>query len=301
MKIPVVIIGGFLGAGKTTVVNHLLRSSPRRTAVLVNDFGALNIDAHLIETQDGEVFALANGCVCCSIGPDFSETLARILALTPSPERIVVEGSGVSDPWRIAQLVKLERGAVLEAVIVLADALDLPDLAADRWLADTIVRQIARADIVALTKCDLADEKVKAAARDSIAAIRADVPVMEISGGALPAVVVSPGQEARPSRFVADIPEHGFRTWHWLPGSPLDEVRLRNALETLPPAVLRGKAILTLGDEAGQFTLQLVGRRWTLEPRQGLAAPDELVLVGTDALPTSEALSAHFAPTIRKS
>lgn len=309
MRIPVVIIGGFLGAGKTTAVNHLLRTSRQRTAVLVNDFGVLNIDAHLIAAQEGGIFALANGCVCCSIGPDFSATLARILALNPAPERIVVESSGVSDPWRIAQLVKLERSARLEAVIVLADALELPIFAADRWLADTIARQIVRADIVALSKCDLANANARRAARATLAAIRPDVPVLEIAGGALPDIVVNSAEGAPPSRFLADLPEHGFRSWHWLPDGTLDPARLREALEALPPSVLRGKGILELGNKTQCFLLQLVGRRWSLTPWQQPSERTtaqqprqhgELVLIGTEALPQPETLAAHFAPSLNK-
>lgn len=298
MTIPVVIIGGFLGAGKTTAINQMLRGSRQRIAVLVNDFGALNIDAQLIEARDGEIFPLSNGCVCCSIGPDFSATLARMLALTPRPARIIVESSGVSDPWRIAQLVKLERGASLEAVIVLADALELPRLAADRWLSDTIVRQIARADLVALSKCDIATAAMRAEARATVTAIRGDVPVIEITGGALPAIVVNPGNDPQPSQFLADSPEHGFRTWHWRPGGPLDEVLLRGILHAMPPGVLRGKGVFRIGQAETPMILQLVGRRWSLDPRRDAFRADELVLVGTDALPAPEILDALFAATL---
>ncbi|GAA5266625.1 hypothetical protein ACOSOMT5_P3054 [Acidiphilium sp. MT5] len=295
MTIPVVIIGGFLGAGKTTAINEILRRSSQRVAVLVNDFGALNIDAHLIEAQDGEIFALANGCVCCSIGPDFSVMLARMLSLAPPPARIIVESSGVSDPWRIAQLVKLEMGASLEAVIVLADAIDLPRLAADRWLNDTIYRQIARADLIALSKCDIASTVMRADARATISAMRADAPIIEIAGGALPMVMVNPSNELRPSRFFADNPGHGYRTWSWCPDGPLNGELLREVLHKMPPGVLRGKGVLNIDPGALPMVLQLVGRRWSLTPGRNTFDRQELVLIGTDALPTPEYLEAMFS------
>src|SRR3954452_17242483 len=135
--IPVTIVGGFLGAGKTTLVNHLLRTATRRYAVLVNDFGAISVDAGLIAGADGAVMALANGCVCCSIGPDLGATLASIAARHPKPEHILVEASAVSDPWRIAQLVKLEQDVALDTVLVLVDAEAFPAQLADPYLADT--------------------------------------------------------------------------------------------------------------------------------------------------------------------
>ncbi len=297
MTVPVMIIGGFLGAGKTTAINQILRGSHQRIAVLVNDFGALNIDAHLIEAQDGEIFALSNGCVCCSIGPDFSATLGRMLALTPPPARIIVESSGVSDPWRIAQLVKLEIGASLEAVIVLADALDLPRLAADRWLSDTISRQIARADLIALSKCDIASTGMRAEARAIITAIRDDVPIIEIERGVLPTVMVNPSTEPQPSRFLADSTDHDFRTWSWRPDGPLDDALLREVLRSLPPCILRGKGVLQIGSVASPMVLQLVGRRWSLTPGQEAIDAHELVLIGTNALPTPGNLEAMFSAT----
>jgi G3E family GTPase len=298
MTIPVTIIGGFLGAGKTTAVNHILRHARQRIAVLVNDFGALNIDAQLLAGQDGAIFALANGCVCCSIGPDFSATLAKILSLVPPPDRIVVEASGVSDPWRIAQLVKLQTGVQLEAVVVLADAETLPDLFADRWLSDTISRQMARADLVALTKCDVANEAARTAARATLTAIRPDAPVVEIAQGALPNIVIGHSSDAPPSRLVADVPDHGFKAWHWQPNASLDETRLQAVLNALPTAVLRGKGILCVGPKATQVVLQLVGRRWTLEPNPGARIRSELVLIGTEALPVPEELEARFQSTL---
>lgn len=295
MSIPVIIIGGFLGVGKTTVVNHLLRHATERIAVLVNDFGTLNIDEALL-AREGEVFALANGCVCCSIGPDFSATLSRILAMRPAPERIVVEASGVSDPWRIAQLVKLNKAARLDAVLVLADALELPRQYADRWLKDTLERQIARADIVVLTKCDIADETARDAAYATLEAIRPGVSVIEIANGALPQGLMAPPHEGRGSALIADAPAHGIGQWSWTPPGPLDEARLRDALAALPASIWRGKGLLTLAD-GRRLVLQLVGRRWSLSPYDG-AAPDALVLLGTGEMPQDAELAQPFAAAL---
>ncbi|MBU6500173.1 MAG: GTP-binding protein, partial [Rhodospirillales bacterium] len=146
--LPLTVIGGFLGAGKTTLVNHLLARATRRIGVLVNDFGAVNIDAALIAARDGDMISLANGCVCCSLGEDFGASLNRLAARVPAPEQIIVEASGVSDPWAIAQLALIEPGFTLEPLVVVVDAEAVAGQLADRWVADTVARQLAAAEVV---------------------------------------------------------------------------------------------------------------------------------------------------------
>ena len=121
--IPVTLIGGYLGAGKTTLVNHLLRErGERRIAVLVNDFGELPIDDALIESRDGPLLRLAGGCVCCSFGSDLMAALQQMLALQPAPQHILIETSGVALPAAVARMLGLLPGLQLDALLVLADA-----------------------------------------------------------------------------------------------------------------------------------------------------------------------------------
>lgn len=289
--IPVTIVGGFLGAGKTTLVNHLLRTATRRYAVVVNDFGAVDVDAALVRNFDGDVLSLANGCVCCGMGPDLGDTLLRLVSREPAPEHVLLEASGVSDPWRIAQLVKLEPALALDAVLVLVDAAAFPGQVADRYLTDTLERQIARADLIVLNKCDLAGPDAAEAAvlrlrpgARTVRVERAELPEALLAGPALPR---QPG-----SRFAAEAPDHPFRTWLWQDPAAFDHQALARILDGLPPSVLRAKGFCRVGPGRRQHLLQLAGRRWSLLPEAG--HDDALVVIGTADMAPPAALDALF-------
>lgn len=289
--IRVTVVGGFLGAGKTTLVNHLLHTATRRYAVLVNDFGAVDVDAALVRDRDGGVLSLANGCVCCSIGPDLGDALDRLARRDPAPEHILVEASGVSDPWRIAQLVKLEPSVALDAVLVLVDAAAFPGQLADRYLTDTLERQLARADLIVLNKCDAAAPD---AAEAAVRRLRPDARMVRVANAELPeALLAGPaGPDAPTSRFAAEAPAHPFRSWVWRDPAPFDGLQLARMLDGLPPAVLRVKGFCRVGPDGGQHLLQLAGRRWSLRPAAG--QDDALVVIGTTDMPSPAGLDALF-------
>ncbi len=157
--VPVTILTGFLGAGKTTLLNRLLTGEHGlRVAVLVNDFGSLNIDADLVVGVDErEVVSLANGCVCCTIRDDLVEAVAKVLDRPEAPEHVVLEASGVADPAGIAMTfldsVRRERLRI-DSIICFIDASQVFTAPDQEQLK---LWQIACSDMVVLNKTDLVD------------------------------------------------------------------------------------------------------------------------------------------------
>ena len=162
--IALIVLGGYLGAGKTTLLNHLLADAQgRRVTVLVNDFGAINIDASLIREQSDDVISLENGCVCCSIGGRLVQALVEISARADPPDVLIIEASGVSDPVRIAQVGMLDRAFRLHGIVVAVDAQGIGETLGDPYVGDIVRRQIEGATALVLTKTDLIDERARAA------------------------------------------------------------------------------------------------------------------------------------------
>lgn len=154
-RLPTLVIGGYLGAGKTTLLNHLLRHAKgRRLAVLVNDFGEINIDAALIEARDGPVLSLAGGCICCAVGADLVGALQSLSQHTTPPDLVLIETSGVALPAAAARAARLVPAVRLLGQVVLADAARLQTQAADRYVGDTVLAQLAQAHCLVLNKTD---------------------------------------------------------------------------------------------------------------------------------------------------
>ena len=156
--LPVLTIGGYLGSGKTTLVNHLLRHADgRRLAILVNEFGDLPIDEDLIEAEGDEMISIAGGCICCSFGNDLMAALRDMTVLEPRPDAVIIESSGVAIPGAIVATLSLLEGVRSDGTIVVVDAETVRKAARDEYIGDTILRQLADAEGVVINKLDLVD------------------------------------------------------------------------------------------------------------------------------------------------
>ena len=318
MRIPYTVIGGFLGAGKTTLLNHWLRNAGgQRLAVLVNDFGALNIDAMLIEANHGDTVALSNGCVCCQIGDDLSLALIQVLDSGRRFDAVIVEASGVSDPWRIAQFGRADPRLQFDGVIVLVDASAALAQASDPLLGDTLERQLKAADLIVLNKTDLASEAQLPALRAWIRSVAGAVAQVETTQAQLPLALLS-GAHAHEAAAHAVLPHaacaagahlhgdgdpvHGaqFESWSCRPQQAFDTQALRDWLSAPPAGVLRLKGVLrTTTHDKGPSTwaqVQFAGRHGSLRSTEPVKDGAALVAIGLRGLLPTVALASFFDP-----
>jgi len=280
VNVPAILIGGYLGAGKTTLVNHLLRhAAGRRIAVLVNDFGEVSIDADLILGAEGGVLSLAGGCVCCSFGSDLVGTLAEVLKRDPAPDLVLIETSGVGIPSAVARAAALVPGLRLEATVVVADAPTVRARAADRYVGDTVRQQLEDADLLLLNQTDRADATTMTALQAWWAAehprtplwptVRAQVPVEAVLGlgeslqgdaGSSPeASAFAP--QARPFAPAAEVFESGSL---WLTGR-VDVQALTAEWAGRAATLVRAKGIVE-DLQGGLVSVQWAGRQAHVEP-----------------------------------
>jgi G3E family GTPase len=269
VTVPVVLVAGFLGAGKTTVVNHLLANARgKRIAAVVNDFGAINIDAELIAGASDGVVSLANGCICCSLEGDLLRTLATLLRRDPQPELIVIETSGVADPADVVRNLMdpvIWREAPLETVLCVVDAaIDVAKL------DDALLRsQIRAADVVALSKTDLADPADSTRVRDAIRALRPTAVLVDAPHGEIPTgLLFSPDIDREPTPRATGPKrpaEDRFETLSWTSDRPIVLSRFQQAIQRLAPKLARAKGLFETMEQPGKpMVFQFAGGRATL-------------------------------------
>lgn len=308
--IQLTVIGGFLGAGKTTLLNRLLRDAgERRLAVLVNDFGAINIDAELVRSSEGQMVTLTNGCICCGVAGDFIGELALLRDRPDPPAHVVVEASGVADPGQIVVLGSLP-GYRKDAAVVVADAETVRARATDATTGHHVIGQLRAADLLVLNKVDLVDAERRAQARAWLREIAGpSTAIVETSFGAVPIDVVLGVHAAdRPALEPHEHEhEHGghdhhhpsFETWSWRGEEAVSGAALVEALKGLPDGIVRAKGLLHLReDPASRYVLQVVGRRFsvTADRPWGADAPgSQLVVIGLPGSVDAGALDATLA------
>ena len=260
-SIAVTVVSGFLGAGKTTLLNRIAQQPQHgRMAVIVNDFGELNIDAAIIAEVTDAVFSLQNGCICCTVQEDLLAQLVSLSQLRPRLDRIVIECSGVSDPQRIVQTLgypQLKAHLHLDTVITLVDASGYGALEGE--FARLSRAQVACADLVLLNKADL----VSAAELQSLrATIGARTRVISTVQAQIPDALLLGERSPRNGFTPVPAPHHElFESWTWQGTQALPAKALRDWLGQLPKDVFRLKGLVHLQGNDQPFWLQHVGNR----------------------------------------
>lgn len=319
----VTVLAGFLGAGKTTLLNALLRDTPEPLGVIVNDFGSINVDATLVSGKanvENEV-ALQNGCICCTIRGDLLSALLSLTRRPDSPNHILIEASGVSDPAGIVRTFidpRIAEHVELAAVVGCVDPCEFPALIEEDWtLAST---QLRVCDFAVLTKADASTPEQRAAAAELIGRLAPRARLVDSSLEAPPTALLLGAQglwdEARTASSSSDAEQphvhevseqhdhahhhhhhhhnvHAFETWTYRAEQPLSTYALRTALAKLPRQVFRAKGFVHAAEEPGaRLLVHVVGGRAELrvEGEWGEDGPrTELVFLGReDSLPVEE-------------
>ena len=317
-KLPVTVITGFLGAGKTTLVRHLIQNPQgKRLAVIVNEFGDVGVDGEILKScaipdcPAENIMELSNGCICCTVADDFIPTIEALMALDPRPNHILIETSGLALPKPLLKAFDwpdIRSKITVDGVIALADAEAVadgrfaPNVAAvdaqreaddsldhETPLSEVFEDQISCADIILLTKTDLAGPEGIAKAR---AVIEAEsprpIPIIEVSEGIVdPRVILGlesaaeDDMDARPSHhdgaddhehddfesIVVEIPEIA---------DPADLVarieamaKEQNILRVKGYAAVTGKPMRLLVQAVGARVRQQYDQPWGASPRRG--------------------------------
>ncbi|PRY86871.1 cobalamin biosynthesis protein CobW [Donghicola tyrosinivorans] len=236
-KIPVTVITGFLGSGKTTLIRHLMQNPQgKRLAVLVNEFGTAGVDGDILKScadencPESNIMELANGCICCTVADDFIPTIEQLMALPETPEHIIIETSGLALPKPLLKAFDwpaIKSRITVDGVIAVADAEAVaagqfaPDLDAvqaqreaddsldhETPLSEVFEDQISCADIVLLSKADLAGEAGIAKAKEVVEAeAPRKLPIIAITDGVVdPRVIL--GLEAAAEDDLENRPSH---------------------------------------------------------------------------------------------
>ncbi|MBZ9772185.1 CobW family GTP-binding protein [Mesorhizobium sp. CO1-1-8] len=285
--VPVLLVTGVLGAGKTTLINSILQADHGRVlAAVVNDFGSVDIDAAILSATGQPIYGLTNGCICCSLQGDLLRTLRSILSLHNPPDGIVIEASGISFPSGIIEALfdpVLCEAVRLDAVVAVVDAEEY-DPADDLWKA-----QLRAADFVVLSKTATVESRDVASLRAVLSALHKNLVFDSTGDRALPIDLFFGGGFARERSLdrisAPHVADERFVRLEWSCLTPVSLPRFQSAIQVLAPQLARAKGFLSVEGKQGQgYLFQLVGQRASMVPAAKPFIGTQLVLIGPTEL-----------------
>jgi G3E family GTPase len=278
--VPLTVIAGYHGAGKTTVLDHILRNSPtERIAVLVNDFDCVRVDSSLVRARSPDGLTLRNGCLCRRCRGSAAEALIELRRRHRKVEHVLIEAGGLAAPKDIAEYGRIP-GYRLDGVIVVTDAEAIRSQVQDPAVGLDVIAQLLAGDLVVLNKSDLVSRHELEAVTDWVRELIPTTRIVEASYGRLPPALMlerhpsyDRSLERRPggsSRVIERHPhEVGYSSWSWADSEPINDAGFRWWAATLPEGVIRGRGVLHLrSDPASRFVFDLIGTHWTVR-REG--------------------------------
>ncbi len=328
MRVPLVVVTGFLGAGKTTLVNRLLANRAARgvttgkLGVIVNELGEVGIDGALLGSDTTKQVELPGGCVCCVLGPELDQTLLDLVRTNPDLEAIVLETTGVAEPLPIAWAVRREPVAQSVRLAAVVTLLDAANFRASQSVSVSVTSQVAYADVLLVTKDSIAgpaetelaiataqELSPRAIVRRGSTADHAAWLEQVLADPAVERVETERSADEHVHHHVhddrcrdADNHAHGVDSTYLNVEAPLDIEELEDQLAELPPNYVRIKGIVRSAD--GRWTVvHRVGVRVSTEPFDGkpdgmLGENGRIVALGTNlsSEKLAECLKSAYAP-----
>ncbi|MDI3324373.1 GTP-binding protein [Pontibacterium granulatum] len=274
--IPVTVIGGFLGAGKTTYLNRLIGQGdlPANSLILVNDFGGVNIDAELIEYRDDRVMKLSNGCICCTLGGTLAEQLAQVLRMPEPVAAIYIEASGVSDPARIADIARVSRQLKLDDIVCVLDASQLHRNSADPLVKDVWHAQVRSATKLWLNRGTSADtEFLLHQLNPSVELIIDDRP---------PPAAANTQHLSSPRTVETSVARTKLATFSLILEAPVDQDWLAQLFEQYQDILVRAKGIVYTRPTHKAQVVHLSGDLLSWWPTKKAPTKGQLVCIGAE-------------------
>jgi G3E family GTPase len=309
---PVTIITGFLGSGKTTLLNHILSNKQNlKVAVLVNEFGNINIDSQLLVSTDEDMVELSNGCICCTINDGLVDAVYRVLERDDRVDYMVIETTGVADPLPIILTflgTELQDFTRLDSIITMVDA---EAFTPEHFESEAALKQITYADVTILNKTDLAFPEQVETLETYVSKIKAGARILHSQHGQVPLPLILDVGYNNPVAYAdlvqeeieqtqhdrhdhehhghehhhhhsAHLDNDGFVSIAFESDRPFYVEKFEQFLqEQLPQNVFRAKGILWFQESELRNIFQLSGPRFDLKGEEWRTPPrNQLVFIG---------------------